>query len=70
MSTQLAPSLFLPFFLEYGPGYSEYVANLSAQFYMGAMLAVDTLEAKGLNAKIHVFDTRNDSITIAKLSTE
>lgn len=60
-------ALFLPFFLEYGPGYSEYVANLSAQFYMGAMLAVDTLEAKGLNAKIHVFDTRNDSITIAKL---
>jgi len=60
-------ALFLPFFLEYGSGYSEYVANLSAQFYMGAMLAVDTLEAKGLRAKIHVFDTRNDSITIAKL---
>ncbi len=60
-------ALFLPFFLEYGSGYSEYVANLSAQFYMGAMLAVDTLEAKGLRAKLHVFDTRNDSITIAKL---
>ena len=60
-------ALFLPFFLEYGSGYSEYVANLSAQFYMGAMLAVDTLEAKGLKAKIHVFDTRNDSVTIAKL---
>lgn len=60
-------ALFLPLFLEYGSGYSEYVANLSAQFYMGAMLAVDTLEAKGLNAKIHVFDTRNDSVTIAKL---
>ena len=60
-------ALFLPFFLEYGSGYSEYVANLSAQFYMGAMLAVDTLEAQGLKAKIHVFDTRNDSVTIAKL---
>lgn len=60
-------ALFLPFFLEYGSGYSEYVANLSAQFYMGAMLAVDTLQAQGLNAKIHVFDTRNDSITIAKV---
>lgn len=60
-------ALLLPFFLDYGTGYSEYVANLSAQFYMGAMLAVDTLEAKGLKAKIHVFDTRNDSTTIAKL---
>lgn len=60
-------ALFLPFFLEYGKGYSEYVADLSTQFYMGAMLAVDTLEAKGLKAKIHVFDTRNDSITIANL---
>lgn len=59
--------LFLPFFLEYGKGYSEYVADISTQFYMGAMLAVDTLEAKGLKAKIHVFDTRNDSVTIAKL---
>lgn len=60
-------ALFLPFFLEYGKGYSEYVADISTQFYMGAMLAIDTLEAKGLKAKIHVFDTRNDSLTIAKL---
>lgn len=60
-------ALFLPFFLEYGKGYSEYVADLSTQFYMGAMLAVDSLEAKGLRAKIHVFDTRNDSITIANV---
>jgi len=60
-------ALFLPFFLDYGSGYSEYVADLSTQFYMGAMLAVDTLEAKGLKAKIHVFDTRNDSITIANI---
>ena len=60
-------ALFLPFFLEYGTGYSEYVADISTQFYMGAMLAVDSLEAKGLRAKLHVFDTRNDSITIAKL---
>ena len=60
-------ALLLPLFLEYGKGYSEYIADLSTQFYMGMQLAIDTLEAKGLNAKVHVFDTRNDSLTIINL---
>ncbi len=60
-------AVLLPLFLEYGKGYSEYVADLSTQFYMGMQLAIDSLEAKGLNAKVHIFDTRNDSLTIQNL---
>ncbi len=60
-------ALFLPLYLEYGKGYSEYVADLSTQFYMGVQLAIDSLEAQGINAKIHVFDTRNDSITVRNI---
>jgi LysM repeat protein len=54
-------ALFLPLHLEYGEGYSEHVSNLSTQFYMGATMALDSLELKGLRAKIHVYDTKNDT---------
>jgi len=57
----------LPFHLEHGKNYSKYVSNLSTQFYMGAKLAIDSLKSLGLNAEIHVFDTKNDSLTIASL---
>lgn len=59
--------VMLPFHLDYGPNYSKYVSNLSTQFYMGAKLALDELELAGLNAKVHIFDTKNDSSVIAGL---
>jgi LysM repeat protein len=60
-------AILLPFYLDYGPGYSEYMSNLSAQFYMGALLAIDSLEMRGLKAKIHVFDTKNDTNEVKKI---
>ena len=60
-------ALMLPMHLDYGESYSKYVSNFSTQFYMGAKLAIDSLEELGLNAKIHVFDTQNDSVTIASI---
>jgi len=63
-------AIMLPFHLDYGPNYSKYVSNLSTQFYMGAKLAIDSLEELGLNAKIHVFDTQNDSAVIANLLSQ
>ena len=59
--------IMLPFHLEHGKNYSKYVSNLSTQFYMGAKLAVDSLKELGLNAKIHVFDTQNDSSVIVSI---
>jgi LysM repeat protein len=60
-------AVLLPFFLDHGPGFSEYVSDVSTQFYMGMTLASDTLEKLGLNADIHYFDTRRDSASVVKL---
>jgi ABC-type branched-subunit amino acid transport system substrate-binding protein len=57
-------ALLMPFYLDKGTGYSESVSTLAAEFYMGAQLAVDTLEKLGLNAELHVYDIRNDSLTL------
>lgn len=58
-------AVLLPLFLDYGSGYSEYVSNLSTQFYMGVQMAIDSLEAKGLKADVYVYDTKGDSATVA-----
>ncbi|MCR9173065.1 MAG: LysM peptidoglycan-binding domain-containing protein [bacterium] len=60
-------AVFLPFFLEHGKGYSKYVSDVSTQFYMGMTLAMDTLEAMGLKADIHYYDTKRDSATVLKV---
>tara|TARA_R110002072_G_scaffold67521_3_gene165580 strand:- start:4596 stop:6383 length:1788 start_codon:yes stop_codon:yes gene_type:complete len=63
-------AIMLPLHLDYGPNYSKYVSDMSTQFYMGAKLAIDSLEQLGLKARIHVFDTKNDSATIASLLSQ
>lgn len=57
-------AILLPFFLDKGQGYSQYVSDLSTEFYMGAQLAIDSLSRLGLKAKVYVYDSQNDSITI------
>jgi len=37
------------------------------EFYMGALLAIDSLKNQGLNAKIYEFDTMRDTIKMAQL---
>ena len=59
--------VLLPFYLDYGPGYSEYVSGLATQYYMGTALAIDSLKKKGLNADFIYLDTRNDSLTVMKI---
>lgn len=63
--SEYAIALLLPLNLDYAAGYSEGLSDLAAQFYMGATMAVDSLQRKGLNAKMYVFDTKNDSLSIA-----
>jgi LysM repeat protein/ABC-type branched-subunit amino acid transport system substrate-binding protein len=40
---------------------------ISMSFQRGFMLAVDSLKKAGLNVKIHVYDTQNDTAVITKL---
>lgn len=54
-------ALMMPFFVEHGPGYSQYISDIATQFYMGALVAVDSLKKCGLNAKLYVYDTKNDT---------
>lgn len=60
-------AILLPFFLDNGEANSEYKSTLATEFYMGAKLAIDSLEQLGLNAEVFVYDTRNDSLTIKKV---
>ncbi len=41
--------------------------NICTDFYMGAALAIDTLQKKGLRVAYHVYDTKNDPTQIYKL---
>jgi LysM repeat protein len=50
---------FLPFALDGGP---DNLRGISTEFYMGAELAIDSLEKLGLKAKIHVIDVATDSL--------
>lgn len=57
-------AILLPFFLDKGAGYSESYTDISTEFYMGAKLAIDSLEKLGLNSKIYIYDSQNDSNAI------
>lgn len=60
-------AVILPFFLEHGAGYSEYVSDVSTQFYMGSLMAIDTLKKMGLNADVQYYDSKRDSATVMKI---
>lgn len=60
-------AVLLPFCLDHGNSYSSRVSQLATQFYMGAKLAVDSLEKQGLNADLVIFDTKNDSAHIQSI---
>ncbi|MGD1848141.1 MAG: LysM peptidoglycan-binding domain-containing protein [Salibacteraceae bacterium] len=42
-------------------------SKVALDFYLGARMAVDSLEKAGMLVKFHVYDTRNDSATIISL---
>lgn len=60
-------ALMMPFFVEHGPGYSKYISDISTQFYMGALVAVDSLRKRGLNARLYVYDTKNDTTRVRSI---
>ncbi|PCJ78633.1 MAG: hypothetical protein COA57_16040 [Flavobacteriales bacterium] len=44
-----------------------YRSEIALQFYEGFLLAVDSLERQGLRIKLFIYDTQNDSATVANL---
>jgi len=62
--TEYSIVILLPFFLDKGNGYVESVSDLATQFYMGAQLAIDSLDKLGLKAKVYVYDSQNDTSAI------
>ena len=60
-------AILLPFQLDSTSNYSKYLSRLSAHFYMGAKMALDTLDSQGLNAKVYFFDTNKDSTSVVNI---
>ena len=60
-------AILLPFFLEKGENNSDYISTLATEFYMGAKLAIDSLEKMGLEAQVFVYDSKTDTIAIKKI---
>jgi LysM repeat protein len=60
-------AMLLPYFLDKGEGHSDYISKLATEFYMGAKMAMDTLESMGLRAEFFTYDTRNDTLTLKKV---
>jgi LysM repeat protein len=57
-------AILLPFYLDKGENNSEYISSLATEFYMGAKLAIDSLEKIGLNAEVYVYDSKTDTNTV------
>ena len=60
-------AVIVPFFLQHGKGYSEYISDVATQFYMGSTLALDTLKQLGLNADVQYYDSKRDSATVVEI---
>lgn len=43
------------------------VRNIFAEFYQGALLALDRLKGEGYSASLDLFDTRDDSLRVAEI---
>jgi len=58
-------AILLPFNLD--KGVNDPYAGISADFYMGVKLALDSLEAMGLKAEVYVHDTKADTLALKKI---
>ncbi|MBI1836813.1 MAG: LysM peptidoglycan-binding domain-containing protein [Flavobacteriia bacterium] len=57
-------ALLLPFFLDKQDATTKTVSDYATEFYMGAKLAIDSLENLGLKAKLYVYDSKNDTASV------
>ncbi len=57
-------AMMLPFYLDGG---EQGFKSIATEFYMGVQLAIDSLEKLGFNAKVYIYDAKNDSAAIVNL---
>lgn len=60
-------AVMLPFYLDGGDGSSQSMKDIATEFYMGVELAIDSLKELGFDAVVHIYDAKNDSISIVNL---
>ncbi len=57
-------ALFLPFNLDSTASYNKATVNAALEYYMGAKLALDSLERKGLKCNFYVYDYQSKTESI------
>ncbi len=60
-------AIILPFNLDKSVGYSENISDLATEFYMGAKLALDSLDAMGFKCEVQMLDGKNDTVSLKKV---
>ncbi len=60
-------ALLLPFYLDKPDGANKAVSDYATEFYMGAKIAMDSLEKLGFKAKLFVYDSKNDSASVKSI---
>jgi LysM repeat protein len=60
-------AILLPFYLDKAEKNTDYISGLATEFYMGAKLAVDSLEKLGFVSEVFVYDSRNDTLTVKNI---
>jgi LysM repeat protein len=55
-------AVFLPFQLDSSASFSRQIANAALDFYMGAQIALDSLNKLGLNADVYFYDYGSNTI--------
>ena len=60
-------AIILPFNLDKSVGYSENISDLATEFYMGAKLALDSLDAMGFKCEVQLLDGKNDTVSLKKI---
>lgn len=60
-------AILMPLNLDGTDGQSSTITDLATEFYMGTKLALDVLEAEGLNARIFILDAKGDSLSMLQL---
>ena len=60
-------ALLLPFYLDKPEGANKAVSDYATEFYMGAKIAMDSLERLGFKAKLFIYDSKNDSASVKSI---
>ncbi|MEX0966400.1 MAG: ABC transporter substrate-binding protein [Bacteroidia bacterium] len=70
MKNKYSIAMLLPLHLDWQErevGRNNAISRIASEYYWGALLALDTLKACGIDFDLHVHDTKDDTLEIVKL---